>query len=161
MTVNFKTLALIAAVLSIASLGACGGRAKPAATSRVEPSPPADAAESSEPQQAALPSADSPPAPVVARRKIVPLDKMSGLTARQITEILGVPQFLRQDNLVELWQYRADSCVLHLFLYRNNNEWQVRHAELQPRTVSGPALKDEAAEACLIKLMAAPPAPTS
>lgn len=146
-----KALALIVGFLAVASLGACGGVAKPPATAQVKPSPSADVIDSAEQNQSALPAVNQAP-PGDAHRKIVPLDQMRGLTDAQITEMLGKPQFLRQDSVAELWQYRGDSCVLHLFLYRNNDELRVRHAEVRPRTVSDTPMKDEAAEACLTKL---------
>jgi len=160
MTFNVKARALILIGLTLASLNACGGTAKPGATTQIEPAPIVGARDSTDQKQAALTPA-RPTAPEAARRKLVPLDQMRGLTAAQITAMLGKPQFLRQDDTTELWQYRGESCVLHLFLYRANDEWRVRHVEVRPRAVSGETLKGEAAESCLAKLAAAPPAATS
>lgn len=160
MMFNPRARSLLFPCVVLASLTACGGTAKPGATTRADPSPVVDAANSSKQKQAALPPA-SPTDAVPTRSKLVPLEKLPGLTGAQITEMLGKPQFLRQDNTAELWQYRGDACVLHLFLYRANDEWRVRHAEARPRAVSGEALKDEAAQSCLAKLAAAPAAATS
>lgn len=160
MMFNSRARGLIVTCLVLASLTACGATAKPGATTRAAPSTVVDAEDSAKHKQAALTPA-SPAAAVPARRKLVPLEQMRGLSGAQITEMLGKPQFLRQDNTAELWQYRGESCVLHLFLYRANDEWRVRHAEARPRAVSGEALTDEAAESCLAKLAAAPPAATS
>ena len=154
----FQILVRIAAVLAIAALAACGGRAKPPATTKVETSQPNIAADV--PEQSALPSiAAARPAPESARREILPLERMKGLTGQQIADILGEPQFLRQDNAIELWQYRSDNCVLNLFLYPSNNELRVRHAEIQSRDVPAPTPSGDMEESCLRKLTAAiPPA---
>jgi hypothetical protein len=87
--------------------------------------------------------------------------ELRGLTGHQVNDLLGRPQFLRHDSAVELWQYRGDGCVLSLFLYRERGTMRVRHAEARPRTMTGVALKGSAADTCLTKLAAAPPAATS
>lgn len=99
--------------------------------------------------------------PKVPREPIVPLAKFPGLSDGQVTGMLGSPQFRRQDAAAELWQYRGDGCVLHLFLYREKDGLRVRHVEVRPRTTPGAALNASAADACLAKLSAAPPAATS
>jgi hypothetical protein len=159
MTAILKALALVLVCTGVAALGACGGIAKPPLAAPHAASPSAAADTSMERHQSALPAVQQIPSGDVLR-KIVPLDQMRGLTDGQITEMMGRPQFLRHDSAVELWQYRGDSCVLHLFLYRDNDALRVRHAELRPRTVSADAMKDETAAACLTKLKAAPPAAT-
>ena len=143
--------------LLLASLAACGGTVKPSVTTQTATSSASEGEDATKQKQAVLSAAAALP----PRSKLVPLEKMAGLTGAQITEMLGKPQFLRQDSTAELWQYRGESCVLHLFLYRANDEWRVRHAEARPRAVSGEALKDEAAQSCLAKLAAAPPTATS
>ena len=125
---NAKARALIFVCLALVSLSACGGTAKPGVTTQVEPLPAAETSDATEQKQATSTPA-GPATPEVARRALVPVEQMSGLTAEQITEMLGKPQFQRQDNTAELWQYRGESCVLHLFLYRAKDEWRVRHAE--------------------------------
>ena len=146
----------ITAVLAIAALAACGGRATPPAAAGVETPQPPVIAET--PEHPPMPSVTAArPVPQAARREILPLERMKGLSAQQISDILGEPQFLRQDNAIELWQYRGDGCVLNLFLYPSNNELQVRHAEIQPRVLPAPALSDNMEENCLMKLTAASP----
>lgn len=158
MATMYPFLVRIAAVLAISALAACGGRAKPPAAAGVEqPQTPIIA---DTPEQPAMPSVTvARPVPESARREIPPLARMTGLTGQQIADILGEPQFLRQDNAIELWQYRGDSCVLNLFLYPNNNELRVRHAEIQPRGIPAPVLSGDMEQSCLMKLTAAiPPA---
>ena len=99
--------------------------------------------------------------PKVARAPIVPLARFPGLSDGQVTGMLGTPQFRRQDASAELWQYRGDGCELHLFLYREKDGLRVRHAEVRPRSTPGDVLNATAADACLTKLSAAPPAATS
>ena len=106
-------------------------------------------------------TAANAPTPGVPRAPIVPLAQFTGLSSGQVTGMLGTPQFLRQDASTELWQYRGDGCVLHLFLYRDKDGLRVRHAEVRPRTMPGVTMNGAAAEACLTKLSAAPPAATS
>ena len=160
MMFNLKARSLLVIGLALASLTACGGTAKPGATARSEPVAAVEMPDSANHQQAAVTPA-SPAIAAPARSTLVPLEKMGGMTGAQITEMLGKPQFLRQDHTAELWQYRGEACVLHLFLYRANDEWRVRHAEARPRAVTGEPLKDDAAQSCLAKLAAAPPAATS
>ena len=124
-----QLLIRFAAVLAMMALAACGGRAKPpVAAGDAQPPPPVIV---ETPEQPAVPSVTAArTAPETARRKIPQLAGMKGLTTQQIAEILGKPQFIRQDNAAVLWQYRGDSCVLHVFLYPSNNELRVRHAEI-------------------------------
>lgn len=154
----FQVFARIAAVLAIAAIAACGGRAKPPTAAKIDSVQPTVAADASE--RPAMPTVMAArPAPETARREIPPLERMKGLTGQQIADILGEPQFLRQDNAIELWQYRGDSCVLSLFLYPSNNELRVRHVEIQSRAVSTPVPGGDMEQSCLMKLAAAiPPA---
>jgi hypothetical protein len=152
-------------LLAILSLGACADLPQqPATTTQA-----ADAAEQDRGQspdqamdQPALASAKDVGTPAVPRAPIVPLAKFPGLSEAQVTGMLGTPQFQRKDAAAELWQYRVDGCVLHLFFYSDKDgQRRVRYAEVRPRTVPGITLEGAAADACLTKLSAAPPAATS
>jgi hypothetical protein len=152
-------------LLAILSLGACADLPQqPATTTQA-----ADAAEQDRGQspdqatdQPALASAKDAGTPAIPRAPIVPLAKFPGLSEAQVTGMLGTPQFQRKDAAAELWQYRVDGCVLHLFFYSDKDgQRRVRYAEVRPRTVPGITLEGAAADACLTKLSAAPPAATS
>jgi len=43
--------------------------------------------------------------------------ELVGLSADQVTILLGKPSFVRHDMPAEVWQYRAHDCVLDIFLY--------------------------------------------
>lgn len=160
--------AVALAFLAALPLAACGG--VPAAKPDGATPAAADLAVSSEAESKSETVATEAPGssaaasvalPKVPREPIVPLAKFPGLSSGQVTGMLGTPQFRRQDATAEFWQYRGDGCVLHLFLYREKESLRVRHAEVRPRTTPGAALNAPAADACLTKLSAAPPAATS
>ena len=44
-------------------------------------------------------------------------NELVGLSADQVTNLLGKPSFVRHDMPAEVWQYRAHDCVLDVFLY--------------------------------------------
>lgn len=157
------------ALLAALPLAACGGvpaarpdGATPVAADDTAPSETESKADATAADAAPVSTAAASAAmPKVSREPIVPLAKFPGLSGGQVTGMLGDPQFRRQDATAELWQYRGDGCVLHLFLYREKDGLRVRHAEVRPRTTPGAALSITAADACLTKLSAAPPAATS
>lgn len=160
------------ALLVALSLAACGGVPvdqpdDPSSATSDTPSPSDDeTAAKTATTETASPSAVSTAAasvalPKIPREPIVPLGKFPGLSDGQVTGMLGTPQFRRQDAAAELWQYRGDGCVLHVFLYHEKDGLRVRHAEVRPRTTPSAALNATAADACLTKLSAAPPAATS
>lgn len=158
------------ALLAALPLGACVGvpvePATPAATDSAATSADETASDTATATDTSSSSTVSTAAasvavPKVPREPIVPLAKFPGLSDGQVTGMLGQPQFRRQDASVELWQYRGDGCVLHIFLYREKDGLRVRHAEMRPRTTPAAALNATAADACLTKLSAAPPAATS
>lgn len=166
-----KTVVALALLVAL-PLAACGGvpvqpdAASPAPSDTVastENEAASDtAATAAAPGSSAVSTAAASVAPPkVARTPIVPLAKFPGLSDGQVAGMLGQPQFRRQDASAELWQYRGDGCVLHLFLYREKDGLRVRHAEVRPRTTPGDVLNATAADACLTKLSAAPPAATS
>jgi hypothetical protein len=154
------------------ALAACAGIPQPPAASSssvlspvVSDSVAATAAESKatgegERDTAALPPVRPTPSDAAHPTRLS-FGQLRGLTGVQVSEMLGRPQFLRHDSAVELWQYRGDGCVLSLFLYGERGAMRVRHAEARPRTMTGGAMNGSAADACLTKLTAAPPAATS
>ncbi|MCW9002848.1 MAG: hypothetical protein OQJ87_09020, partial [Rhodospirillales bacterium] len=63
---------------------------------------------------------------------------MLGLTAAEVTTLLGPPKFLRRDAPAEIWQYGAEACVLDLFLYQDpatKGVYRVRYAAVRGDSV--------------------------
>lgn len=56
-------------------------------------------------------------------------DDLIGLGASGLLKALGPATLKRQDLGNEIWQYKADTCVLFLFLYPNGDQNQVRHID--------------------------------
>ena len=61
--------------------------------------------------------------------------RFKGLTGAEVTGLLGVPSFQRHDGDAEIWQYYgpASACVLDLFVYPEQGQPRVAHAELRSR----------------------------
>lgn len=57
--------------------------------------------------------------------------QLMGLDRATLSEKLGKPALIRRDGDAEVWQYRADRCVLDLFLYGMNKK--VEHIDLRNR----------------------------
>lgn len=63
-------------------------------------------------------------------------EEFLGFSPERVLPILGAPDFVRRDGNAQIWQYRANHCVLDLFLYQNGSETRVKHAELRPRVAN-------------------------
>jgi hypothetical protein len=103
---------------------AVDGSASPADPPPPPPSVPFDP-ESATPYNglAALPPIDDDP------------KQLLGLDRAMLNEKLGEPALIRRDGDAEIWQYRADSCVLDLFLYGLDKA--VEHVDLRSRGAGG------------------------
>jgi len=85
-------------------------------------------------------SASRPPAvgggalPSTAELSADPL-RFKGLWGPDVTALLGAPSFQRHDGDADIWQYYgpASACVLDLFLYPEQGQPRVAHAELRSR----------------------------
>ncbi len=49
----------------------------------------------------------------------------------QLAKLLGTPILVRRDGMVEVWQYKGDSCILDIFLYQVNNIMKVQYVDLR------------------------------
>lgn len=96
-------------VLLVAALTACGA---PRQTS-IDPAPKQNSApaRADEKPQIALPSPSVLPRPDSKR--------MMGLNRNDLATLLGSPTLRRADPPAEVWQYRDNACVLHVFLYQD------------------------------------------
>ncbi|MFD2205095.1 hypothetical protein [Kiloniella antarctica] len=122
-------LKLLLVVLLSVGVSACGKSGRK--------SKPVIGAESSATQQIELKSADNKPKVVdegdkVKEEELTALDhetallppkiddnpeKLLGIDAQQLVEILGDPSLIRNESPAEIWQYSTKSCVLDLVLY--------------------------------------------
>jgi hypothetical protein len=59
--------------------------------------------------------------------------KLAGMSAADLERQLGEPDFRRSEPPAEVWQYRGESCVLDLFLYRDGTQYRVVYAETRDR----------------------------
>lgn len=65
------------------------------------------------------------------------VDALSGMSREELTAALGPPSFSRRDGPGELAQYRAESCVLDVFLYLDDadSSYRVNHVEARTPTL--------------------------
>jgi hypothetical protein len=56
-------------------------------------------------------------------------DRFIGATPATLIAELGEPRLRRQESPAEVWQYRAQGCVLDLFLYEETQVFKVVHLE--------------------------------
>lgn len=78
-------------------------------------------------QQASAPAVTAPPG-IDSPRRLVGLDRPA------LQTLLGNPALRRIEGKAELWQYRAASCVLDVFLYPGKDgAARVTHADLRGR----------------------------
>ena len=78
-------------------------------------------ASTAKPASAAAPEIDSDP------------DQLLGLAPAGIARLLGKPGLIRRDGPAEVWQYRAASCILDVFLFGSNGDLKVTYFELRGR----------------------------
>jgi hypothetical protein len=76
-----------------------------------------------------------PPAGAIGERA-APLpdmrpEQLLGLSAEQLTDLLGPADFARSDGPAEIWQFRDPDCVLDVFLYMDpqRGAYGVEHVE--------------------------------
>lgn len=68
--------------------------------------------------------------------------RFRGMSAQDLTGLLGEPDFRRREKPAEIWQYYGQGCVLDLFLYDDNAVKRVSHAELRGLPSCLPRLLD-------------------
>lgn len=136
-----KPTAFVLALLVGLVLAGCG-----AAVDQSEPPPPPKpvAFGASEDEST---SPGNPPAPYNGMATLPPVDddpqQLMGLDRDAVNGMLGEPALVRRDGDAEVWQYRADRCVLDLFLYGLDKK--VEHVDLRDRGdggVGGSSVRD-------------------
>jgi hypothetical protein len=88
---------------------------------------PASEKPASSPAFAGLASPASTPSAPTAN----PAGRFHGLRRADVARLLGRPDLLRRDGDAEIWQYRAGSCILDIFLYEEPGGMRVAHADLR------------------------------
>jgi hypothetical protein len=76
--------------------------------------------------------------------------QLIGLESAQVTGLLGAADFRRDDGPAEILQYRSSSCVLDLYLYRDDGsgDYRVKYIEARDRS-----LAQQAPQTCVNSVM--------
>lgn len=77
-----------------------------------------------------------PPSPAVPQPPSDIRNRLMGMTAAGVRNLLGAPNFVRRDPPAAIWQYRMTECVVDLFLYDDAKRQVVRHVETRVRSVT-------------------------
>jgi hypothetical protein len=112
-----RSAPLLLLALTLAALGAC-------TQTLPEPEPLAETATA---PTAAVPAPEAPPP-----------ETLLGASREAVAERLGKPMFLMRAEASEIWQYRAQGCVLDLFLYEDAGDMRVTYIEA--RDLAGSAV---------------------
>jgi hypothetical protein len=128
---------LITALLFSGLLAACASPPPPTISPRLPSSAPspADAA------PAHAPPATARPAPQPGQIVNQP--------GRAVRALLGIPDLERREPPAEVWQYKADGCVLDITFYPHKDGEPAHAAYLESRTLEGAKLEPVA---CLSRL---------
>lgn len=124
-----------------------------------QPAPQASKPEPAPQRQAALPPVPQPGrAPAEPPPEPPKLEELRGMNAAQLTALLGKPTLMRNEATGQMWQYRGETCVLHLFLYPSgaaaNSEKRVQYVEARARQTGASAATSGPSE-CLATLVGA------
>jgi hypothetical protein len=76
-------------------------------------------------------------------------ERLVGLAATAIQQMLGNPDFKRRDPPAEIWQYRKSGCLLDVFLYLGEDTYRVSHVEAR-----GHSIEEVSGAECLLEALA-------
>ncbi len=76
-------------------------------------------------------------------------EQLIGLAEPALGAKLGKPALIRRESGAEVWQYRAENCVLDVFLY--GSQRTVEHVDLRDRG----GASDTAVQDCFVGLLRA------
>ena len=80
------------------------------------------------------------------------------MNSAELTTLLGKPTLMRNEVTGQMWQYRGETCVLHLFLYPSgaaaSSEKRVQYVEARARQTGASAVTSGPSE-CLATLVGA------
>lgn len=127
---------LVLALVAGLFLAGCGTTDDQSAADEPPPPPESTAFGANEDENTPL---DNPPAspamPYNGMATLPPVNddpqQLMGLDRDALNGMLGKPALVRRDGGAEVWQYRADRCVLDLFLYGMDKK--VEHVDLRDR----------------------------
>jgi hypothetical protein len=57
-----------------------------------------------------------------------------GLSASELSGLIGAPRWIRRESPAEVWQYQGASCILDVYLYADGGALRVTHAEARDAT---------------------------
>ena len=141
-------LALLAGLI-LAGCEATGDQSEP-------PPPPAPTAFGANEDESA-PLVNPPASPAMPYNGMATLppvnddpQQLMGLDRATLNEKLGEPALVRRDGDAEVWQYRADRCVLDLFLYGADKK--VEHVDLRDRGDGGSG-GEESVRNCFVGML--------
>ena len=80
------------------------------------------------PKIARAPTPAPPPPPIDDDPK-----RLFGMGGHGVAALLGPANYVRREGPAEVWQYRAEACVLDVYLYKDNGMLAVAHVDLRAR----------------------------
>ena len=72
-----------------------------------------------------------------------------GKTNNNIAEKLGIPTIVRNEGVIEVWQYRLSTCVVDFYLFPDAKTQVARHTDMRSKFLNGVIDRD----ACMINLL--------
>jgi len=60
-------------------------------------------------------------------------ERLIGLDAAEVGELLGPPSLERIEPPATIWQFRATKCIVDVFLFADDGDSKVDHVEVRPR----------------------------
>ena len=85
-----------------------------------------------------------------------PVARLVGTSPERLTQLLGEPNFSRNDGPAAMWRYDSADCFLDVFFYREASGLRVNHVEARPRAAAAGAVPAAATpNACYGRVAAA------
>ncbi len=97
-----------------------------------------------EAEVAAIPPPEPEPEPVIEDDPA----RLIGMTPHDIVTFLGAPELIRRETPANIWQYRAEGCVLDLVLYPEEGTDRVTYVEARENGLDIMPAKD-----CLTRVL--------
>ena len=81
-------------------------------------------------------------------------DRLVTLRSAEVIDLMGRPEFERSEPPARIWQYRAPTCVMDLFLYDDGEDFVVEYVDLRTRGSERDKLNDRKCFASTIRKLA-------
>ena len=83
------------------------------------------------------PSVSEKPAPAEVRKVALPFEpaRLIGLGRSELADLMGTPRILRNEPPGEVWLYKSDVCVAHIYLYQQAGPDDYKVSYLETRGV--------------------------